>query len=454
MSKKTGVIIILVIVIVAVASVGYIQYKEKDRYYTFLNNQYQRMYYDLVGNVQTVADGISKLMVTSQEQENQLLYTTILINAYSAQNNLSQLPIRHRNVEKIQKYLNQVGDYVLAISTKDIKGDDLNKKDVDNLLKLQSYADDFSSSLQDIKAELVTKDTWKDYIESGTKDAIQKTLEKTGDKMHLQTQLVKFQERIIEYPELIYDGPFSEHAIKGLKPRLKGKTITKAEAKKLVEKEATDYEVSNVVEKKEGQSAIGVYSFTLKHKKSKQNAYVDVSKMDSRIVMIMDNRPVKSKNISSKEAVKKADEFLKKTKFEDMKATYSVEDENRLVINYAYVQDGVMMYPDLIKVKVALDDGNIVGFDSTKYLTSHYKRKIGTQKLTPEQAIERVGTRLENKEAARLCYIPTTYLKELYCYEIEGTYNGDTYFIYINAITGEEEKILKLVKTKEGILMI
>ena len=113
-----------------------------------------------------------------------------------------------------------------------------------------------------------------------------------------------------------------------------------------------------------------------------------------------------------------------------------------------------MMYPDLIKIKVALDDGKIVGFDSTKYLTSHYKRSISTPKLTPQEALDRVGDRLENKETARLCYIPTLYLKELYCYEIEGTFNGDTYFIYINAMTGEEEKILKLIKTKEGILMI
>lgn len=454
MSKKTGVIIILVIVIIAVTSIGYIQYREKQRYYTFLNNQYQRMYYDLVGNVQTVSDGISKLMVTSQEQENQILYTTILINAYSAQDNLAQLPLNHRNVEKIQKYLNQVGDYVLAIAAKNIKGDKLNPKDVNNLIKLQGYADEFSSSLQDIKAELVDKHSWKTFIEKGASDAIDNTVKGDESKMHIQTQLVKFQEKIVEYPELIYDGPFSEHSIKGLKPRLKGKSISKEEAKKLVEKEIDDFSISSISEKKERNSAIGVYSFTLKHEKEDRKAYVDVSKIDSRVAMVMDNRPVKDKKISSKEAVKKANEFLVKNGFKDMRATFSLEDDNRLVINYAYVQDEVMMYPDLIKIKVALDDGSIVGFDSTKYLTSHYKRSIKEPKLTKEQAIERVGERLENKEAARLCYIPTTYLKELYCYEIEGTYNGDTYFIYINAITGEEEKILKLVRTKQGILMI
>ena len=46
-----------------------------------------------------------------------------------------------------------------------------------------------------------------------------------------------------------------------------------------------------------------------------------------------------------------------------MKETYYLKQEGMLTINYAYEQDGVIMYPDLIKVKVALDDGRILKKD-------------------------------------------------------------------------------------------
>jgi len=40
-----------------------------------------------------------------------------------------------------------------------------------------------------------------------------------------------------------------------------------------------------------------------------------------------------------------------------MKETYYLNENGIITINYAYNQDDVIMYPDLIKVKVALDDG-------------------------------------------------------------------------------------------------
>ena len=40
-----------------------------------------------------------------------------------------------------------------------------------------------------------------------------------------------------------------------------------------------------------------------------------------------------------------------------MKETYFLKQEGVMTINYAYSQEGVIAYPDLIKVKVALDNG-------------------------------------------------------------------------------------------------
>jgi len=61
--------------------------------------------------------------------------------------------------------------------------------------------------------------------------------------------------------------------------------------------------------------------------------------------------------------------------------TYYLKEDSTATINYAYKQDNVIIYPDLIKVKIALDNGEIIGIESKGYLTSHTVRAIPVQRL-------------------------------------------------------------------------
>ncbi|SHJ58104.1 germination protein YpeB [Paramaledivibacter caminithermalis] len=455
MKRRNTIIAVLAIALIITGVWGYWQYRDKDRYYTFLDNQFQRMFYDLIGNVETISTDISKLLVSSQEKENIVLYSNILMNAYNAQDNLAQLPIRHSEVNKIEKFLNQVGDYTFALSRKSLNGDQLNKKDIANLEKLQGYAVELGKDLHNLHDKALKGHIWKGELRRKGTKKLNKEAKKESE---IQVKLVKFQERMIEYPELIYDGPFSEHAIQGMKPRLEGKKINEEEAKKRAIEFVGKATVEKTAKSEENDSRISTYSFTLKPENKegdKQNPiYIDISKTGGYPVLLLNNRKIDKANISGPQAVKIASKFLEEKGFKNMKPTFSLRADNVLLINYVYVQDNVIMYPDLIKIKVALDNGTIVGFDSTKYLTANYKRNIPKPKLTPEKAREKVSLRVETVEKPRLCYIPTPYLKEIFCYEFEVKYKGDTFFVYINAETGEEEKILKLIKRENGILMI
>lgn len=455
MKNRNTIIAILVIALILTGIWGYMENRNKNKYSTFLDNQFQRMFYDLIGSVETISTDISKLLVSSQEKENIVLYSNILMNAYNAQDNLSQLPIKHGEISKIEKFLNQVGDFTFALSRKSLNGDQLTEKDIANLEKLQGYAVDLGKDLHELHDKTLKSNVWKGELEQRGTSKLNKEVK---EQSQIQTKLVKYQERMIEYPELIYDGPFSEHAIQGMKPRLEGKKISEEEAKK----KAIEFVGGGTVEKtsksEENDTKISTYSFTLKPKNKEENKqnpiYIDISKVGGRPLLMLNNRKVTEANISGPQAVKEASKFLEEKGFKDMKPTFSLKNDNVYVINYVYVQDDVMMYPDLIKIKVALDNGTIVGFDATKFLTSNFKRNISQAKLTPEEAREKVSMRVETTEKPRLCYIPTPYLKEIFCYEFEAKYKGDTFFIYINAETGVEEDILKLIKRENGTLMI
>ena len=53
------------------------------------------------------------------------------------------------------------------------------------------------------------------------------------------------------------------------------------------------------------------------------------------------------------------------------------------------------MYPDLIKVKVALDDGEILGIETTGYLNSHTERELVSEEISIEEARENINENLE-----------------------------------------------------------
>ena len=124
-----------------------------------------------------------------------------------------------------------------------------------------------------------------------------------------------------------------------------------------------------------------------------------------------------------------------------------------LTINFAYEQNGVIIYPDLIKIKIALDNGQIMGMETSGYLNSHYVRNIENPKITLEEAKKTLNKKLE-VESEKLAIIPTEYQTEILCYEFKGKVNDKNYIVYINAENGREEDILLIVDTGNGTLTI
>ena len=122
-------------------------------------------------------------------------------------------------------------------------------------------------------------------------------------------------------------------------------------------------------------------------------------------------------------------------------------------VNYAYVQDGITCYSDLIKVKVALDNGEVLGFETNGYLMNHSDRKIKKPELSEDEAENKVSSHLDVEESG-LALIPKDSLEEVLCYEFTGSFGDKNFIIYINAENGREERILMLIESEEGILTV
>lgn len=59
-----------------------------------------------------------------------------------------------------------------------------------------------------------------------------------------------------------------------------------------------------------------------------------------------------------------------------MKESYYSIYDGLITINFAYTESDIVFYGDLIKVSVALDNGEVVGREARGFLMSHCSRNI------------------------------------------------------------------------------
>lgn len=407
---------------------------------------YNRAFQEMVDNVRDLNVSLTKGMFCNSPRQLSVLANEIYTQAASAKANLGMLPLSDTQVDNTSRFLGQVGDYTYSLSKKTLTDQTITEADFEQMKSLQKYAqtlnDDLSATLNDVYAGKFT-------IGRLTNIASQKI-----DKESFVGNFTNIEKEFSSYPSLIYDGPFSSHLQKMEATYLKGKPEISMEAAREKAKAFIGDSAKLVEYSGEANGTIASYGFMVYPDPSKKERYIriDISKLGGLCVYFLDNRQVQNGGLSVDDCKKRAVDFLGSRGYINMKDSYFETENNIATINYAYTQSGCIMYTDLIKIKVAMDSGEILGFEAQGYIMSHKeKRNIPSPNLTMEQAKERVNKRLAIK-SAQLALIPTDGMGEVYCYEFKGTYENKNVIVYINIQTGFEEEILLLIESPEGIL--
>ena len=115
------------------------------------------------------------------------------------------------------------------------------------------------------------------------------------------------------------------------------------------------------------------------------------------------------------------------------------------------VQEGVRLYPDLVRVRVCESRGRVVGMDALMYRLNHHERTIGTPR---EEALiaEYLSPRLR-VEAAHLALVPFGGEERL-CYAFECTFGEEQYLAFLDAVSGEELALFTLVHGEGGDFLL
>jgi spore germination protein len=440
---------IVVVLIAAVAVWGIYQYKHAADLRQELDNQYNRAFYDMVGYVDNVQTLLAKSMITSTPSKTATTMQEAWRQANLAQTNLGQLPVSQPVLASTSKFLTQVGDLSYSLNNQNIRGKQLSDEQYKTVEKLYGYATNLSKNLRNLQNDLGSgRLKWGELAQKGTR-----LFSKTASNAPVK-QLESLNDTFQDYPRLIYDGPFSDHMASAEPKGLSGDTLNSEQAKKkLIEFIGADRIEAVTDAGKNDSEPLKTYSYnvTLKNVPEDQKINAGVTQKGGHILWMLYNRPVTSKKLNMDQAKKAGKDFLDSKGIKDMTDTYYLTEDNTATINYAYKQNEVTVYPDLIKLKIALDTGEVVGMEAKAYLSSHTTRTIPTPSVTAADARKKINPRM-NVMSSGLAIIPTNYKTEIFCYEFKGKLNDNEFLVYINAKTGEEEDVLMIVNTPNGTL--
>ena len=412
--------------------VAFVRTHQWDNATNRLRGIYQKALYESSELTEGMAVNFNKVSVAGGPAR-ELLLADVIRQAQGVQADLAVLPLSGSAIAPAMKYINQAGDFCQRLLTRLGEGDSLSSEDTANLTSLSETAAQLSLALNAIIQE----------YEAGQWPLT--------DRLIQLESLSGESAPAVDYPTLLYDGPFSDGATGGEFKALAGMDeISAQEAEQLLRNYVGADRVTKIALDGESSLPTPCYGFSLEA--GGYHLSAAVTKMGGQVLYLLCSDDVAGELLSLSQCFRAAETFLLSRGYSGMELNYYSQHDGILTANYAATQNGVTLYPDLVKIQVSMADGAILGVEAGNYLRNHGPRSLDLPTLTEAEARVRVNPAL-SVESVRLCVIPTD-AAEVYCYEISCSGKGGTYLVYLDAVTGAEVDIMQVVGDAQATLVM
>lgn len=425
-------------VVAALAGFAIMNMNMATQYKARLENNYQQSLNELSETMDSIETNLTKSVYSNSDKMLYEISSDLYSECNEAKDALSRLPVGQMNLSSTYKFISQAGDYATYIAQKVASGKTISDEEHKNLNTLLNYANQLNESINSMvsvcnNGGLITASNVKN--------------ENNISVNSLTNDMTTAENAFKDYPTLLYDGPFADAVLNREPEMIKNAESYSREDARDVAASAMGCSVDQVNFETEEEGNIPCYVFTYGQKT------VGVTKSGGYAAYMIYGGKITKSTITAKNAVNIAKKYLKKLGFENMKETYYMTDNNICVINFAYTNNNVIYYSDLIKVGVSMNDGKVVSIETEGYLTNHRER--AAFKTTKKQAdVQKSISPYLNVLDVKNCIIPKDDGTEAMCYEFhcESTDTNEEVLIYVNTTTGAEENILLLLYSDGGTL--
>lgn len=430
--------------ILALSTVGFgvgygIMTAQSNSYRTSLENIYEKNFYNLLDSINTAENDLSKVLASEASSYQSKMLNSVAKASNEAQISVSGLPLTQGDIYDMVRMVNQIYGYTSTLSDKIAKGESLSESEIatledvyQNLLILKNELNDFARKMNNGYSILDESL----YNSDGTNNF---------------TQIISQMSDVdVKYPTMIYDGPFSDSVVNSEIKGLSGSNVSQEQASQKINNHFKNLTELSYQELTKGK--FETYNFRAKNSDN-ESLYIQVTKTGGHILTVSGAGKQGSATIDKSQAEKIALEFATNNGVENAKVVWSDQLYEDLYLNIAPVQSGIILYPDLVKVKINLVTGTVVGYDATPYFTNHTSRTLSQGVLTKSEAESKIPASFTIVQT-RKSLSPLDYNREVVCYEVEATKDENTYYFYFNVENGETENILKVIKTDNGNLLM
>lgn len=426
---------ILAVGVIVMTTLFILSSVSQNRYKKELSSMYMKNMYDFVDGVGDLEVNLSKLMATSSLETQRELLNDIYVDTTSLGTHISNLPISQIKTENVMELINRLGGFSYSLLTNTYDDKEISSEDYKQLETLYSST---RSLLYDINEYLKT--TRNRY------DILKYVDFKDGENSSFNAGVHTNESSVSKLPSLIYDGPFSDSVLNKEIKGLKDIDYTKEDADKMLK---DIYKDSSIIYTGDSDGLFATYNYTIDNG---NKLYVSVTKKGGMLLNITGYAAKGNVNYSVDDGIMIAENFANIVGFDNMYSVWTLNSDSVLYVNLAPILNQVIYYPDLVKVKVDLVSGNVIGLDATNYAYNHVDRPEYKTTTSILQGDDYLNDRLKVVER-NYAVIPNKYVGESMAYEYICKWENYTYYIYLDVNTFKELQILRVVDTTSGGLI-
>lgn len=444
--KNKLIIPLLLLALVITAGWGYSQYQARKQWEINAENQYQRAFLELTGHINNMESTMSKALVAGSFPQSIRLLTDTWKESNSSQENLGQLPLTSMELNRTKMLLAKTGTFCFnSAQNQLIKGNRINHQEWNTLKSLRDQTQIILRHLMALRDQFYTTGArWLEVDRLGPMSAT--GLASSGfNNNNVTKAFLMLEDGLRRVPDIQFAGNNL-----GFVPKptgLTGKNISSQEAFAIARRFlGPDLKDATIKYDRLIYGGFTSFMLTVTNPGGKTHQLqLSISLKGGHLAWMLGNRNVPSAKLNLKQTGQIAKSFLDRNGYPAMEPVSEEQFDNIATITLAACRHQIIYYPELIKVQVAQDNGEILGVDAIAYLTFYDPREPADPKPRFREAeIRRLLNPHLKPARIRLAQVLDEMDNKVFCYEVTGTLDDDHYLVYYNANTGKEEKLRRV----------
>lgn len=432
--------------LVGAALWGYYEHQDKNALLIKAENQYQRAFHELTYYMDQLQSELGKARaanVRSEDFQRRELAQVWRITS-EAQNQINQLPLALLPFNKTEEFLDRLARFAHQVSLRDFGRQPLTAEETAMLKTLHERARELSKELRDIQSR-----TLKDGLRWMDVEMALASEDKKMDNAIIDG-FKTVDEKVAGYSEVDWGPSVMSVYEKRTPGMLDGEPADEEDIRQAAVRFLGEDPGDRLSVTENGRGT-EYASFSVRvDRPGREPVRMDFTRAGGRLLWYSNPRDPEDSRLSPEQAARIARQFLRDKHYRDEFVPVNYDEYGHVGhVTFAVKEGDVTVYPRKLSVKVALDDGEVLGLEARDYVHEPAGQAKAEPAITEAEARSRLNPGFVVTNAGK-ALIKNDFGLKVLCYEFTGRVNGEHFRVFLNAGTGAEEMVERIQPIEEA----